>query len=89
MEFKNYKTRRRFRIYKRDQFSCIYCNKPFSNLKQLTLDHVYPKSLGGGNTQDNVTTCCVKCNRKKGNLLLTDFIRKFNLSITERIARYL
>lgn len=53
----------RMRIYKRDNYECIYCG----SVKQLTLDHVIPKSRGGKNTWDNLVTCCFTCNLKKGN----------------------
>ena len=53
----------RVRIYKRDNHQCVYCG---SN-KQLTLDHVLPKSRGGENTWTNLVTSCFKCNLKKGN----------------------
>lgn len=51
-------------IYKRDGNSCMYCG----SLNDLTLDHVIPKSKGGGNDWDNLVTCCKKCNIKKDNL---------------------
>ena len=35
----------RTRIYKRDNHECAYCGSK----KQLTLDHIIPKSRGGGN----------------------------------------
>jgi 5-methylcytosine-specific restriction endonuclease McrA len=53
----------RTRIYKRDNYECVYCG---SN-KDLTLDHVTPKSRGGGNEWTNLVTSCFKCNLKKGN----------------------
>lgn len=48
-------------IYRRDGYSCMYCNDD----KNLTLDHVYPKSKGGSNDWENLVTCCKKCNSKK------------------------
>ena len=51
------------RIYKRDNYQCVYCG---SN-KDLTLDHVIPKSRGGGNEWTNLVTSCFKCNLKKSN----------------------
>jgi hypothetical protein len=51
------------RIYKRDNYECVYCG---SN-KNLTLDHVMPKSRGGGNEWTNLVTSCFKCNLKKGS----------------------
>ena len=53
----------RSRIYKRDGYECVYCGSK----KQLTLDHVIPKSRGGRNEWTNLVTCCFKCNLKKGN----------------------
>lgn len=53
----------RQRIFKRDKFTCSYCG----SLKNLTIDHILPKSRGGGNTWLNLTTCCKNCNRVKDN----------------------
>jgi CRISPR/Cas system Type II protein with McrA/HNH and RuvC-like nuclease domain len=53
----------RNRIYKRDNHQCVYCD---SN-KNLTLDHVFPKSRGGKNEWTNLVTSCFKCNLKKAN----------------------
>ena len=35
--------------------------------KDLTMDHVLPKSRGGKNIWTNLVTCCKECNQKKGN----------------------
>lgn len=51
----------RNRIYKRDGNQCIYCGSK----KDLTLDHVIPKSKGGKNDWINLVTSCFKCNLKK------------------------
>lgn len=53
----------RNRIYKRDNYSCVYCG---SN-RHLTLDHVIPKSRGGRNDWTNLVTSCQKCNLKKAD----------------------
>ncbi len=53
-------------IFLRDNFTCYYCNKIFKS-RELTLDHVLPKSKGGWNNWDNIVTACVHCNKKKGN----------------------
>lgn len=50
-------------IMKRDGFVCQYCGKK----TDLTIDHVLPKSRGGQETWENLTTACEKCNVKKGN----------------------
>lgn len=53
----------RNRIYKRDGNQCVYCGSS----KNLTLDHIMPKSRGGNNDWMNLVTSCMKCNLKKGN----------------------
>jgi 5-methylcytosine-specific restriction endonuclease McrA len=50
-------------IFRRDGHKCGYCE----STKDLTLDHIYPKSRGGGNTWKNLVTCCKSCNNKKDN----------------------
>lgn len=35
-----------------------------------TLDHVYPRSLGGATDEDNLVTCCWSCNYGKSNYTL-------------------
>jgi len=49
----------------RDGNQCQYCGKNF-NSRELTVDHIKPKSRGGGNTWLNLTACCHSCNQKKG-----------------------
>lgn len=53
----------RNRIYKRDGNECVYCG----SRKQLTLDHIVPRSRGGKNEWTNLVTCCFKCNIKKAD----------------------
>lgn len=55
-------------IYKRDHYTCQYCG----SIKDLTIDHVIPKSKGGTNKWNNLVTCCRKCNLKKGNKFLSE-----------------
>lgn len=53
----------RGRIYSRDNHECAYCGIK----KNLTIDHVIPRSRGGGNSWENLVTCCANCNIKKGD----------------------
>ena len=53
-------------IYWRDEYTCQYCTVQFK-YKDLSLDHVIPKSRGGGRGWLNLVTCCHTCNQKKGN----------------------
>ncbi|MEQ8245834.1 HNH endonuclease [Fulvivirga sp.] len=50
-------------IFKRDNFNCQYCGTN----KDLTLDHVIPRSKGGKSAWNNLVTACKRCNAKKGN----------------------
>jgi len=53
----------RKRVFKRDGYTCGYCGSK----KNLTIDHILPKSRGGKNTWENMITCCNRCNSKKDN----------------------
>jgi 5-methylcytosine-specific restriction endonuclease McrA len=46
----------------RDNFECQYCGSRAENV-----DHVIPKSRGGGHTWDNVVAACRPCNARKEN----------------------
>lgn len=52
----------RRRIYRRDGWQCVRCGCA----DDLTLDHVWPWSLGGADTEDNLRTLCRSCNSSKG-----------------------
>ncbi|MBK4728446.1 HNH endonuclease [Oxynema sp. CENA135] len=47
---------------------CWWCRKNLPK-KQLTLDHLIPKSRGGSNSLENLRLSCVECNRARGNSL--------------------
>jgi len=51
-------------VLQRDGHVCQYCG--FSG-EPLSIDHVQPRSRGGADVWDNVTTACLPCNVRKGN----------------------
>jgi len=51
-------------IFWRDRGQCQYCGI-IETPKELTLDHIIPKSRGGKNTWKNLVTCCKICNQEK------------------------
>lgn len=51
-------------VLRRDAHTCQYCG---SKNKDLTMDHVVPRSLGGASSWDNVVAACRRCNLKKGS----------------------
>ena len=52
-------------IYARDRNRCQYCGGRFPT-SELTLDHVVPRTQGGGNSWENLVCACVECNSSKG-----------------------
>jgi 5-methylcytosine-specific restriction endonuclease McrA len=52
-------------IFARDNNQCQFCGKKFPT-SELSLDHVVPRSQGGGSTWENIVCACVSCNVRKG-----------------------
>ena len=55
-------------IWNRDQGICQYTGKKLTK-DQSTIDHVIPRSKGGGDTWTNMVVCEKELNSKKGNKL--------------------
>ncbi len=53
-------------IYARDGYKCGYCGEKFP-FKELTYDHVIPRSHGGPTNFTNIVAACYPCNSKKRN----------------------
>ena len=53
----------RKRLLKRDGYECTY----WGSKKNLTVDHIIPKSRGGPNSWSNLVTYCFRCNSIKDN----------------------
>lgn len=54
-------------ILARDNFTCQYCGH---TARELTIDHIVPKRMGGKSTWENLVCCCRKCNGKKSDKTL-------------------
>jgi 5-methylcytosine-specific restriction endonuclease McrA len=52
-------------VFARDGWQCMYCGAKTS----LTVDHVIPRSKGGGSDWENIVASCAPCNRRKGDRL--------------------
>jgi 5-methylcytosine-specific restriction endonuclease McrA len=52
-------------LFARDRYLCLYCGKSYSS-RELTRDHVIPRSRGGSDRWSNVVSCCHRCNHLKG-----------------------
>jgi 5-methylcytosine-specific restriction endonuclease McrA len=55
----------RANIYSRDRHCCQYCGNQLPT-SELTFDHVVPVAQGGRKDWENIVTCCINCNRRKG-----------------------
>ena len=49
-------------VFYRDGFACQYCGK---ETKNLTLDHIKPRSQKGPHVWENVVSACIPCNHRK------------------------
>lgn len=52
---------------------CAYCGITDT---QLEIEHIIAKSKGGSNRVSNLTLSCTKCNQKKGNKPVEEFLNK-------------
>ena len=49
-------------VFFRDGYTCQYCGKA---TKQLTLEHVVPRSRDGPHVWENIVSACMACNHRK------------------------
>jgi len=64
-------------LYLRDNYTCQYCNKKKS-VKDLSIDHVLPKSKKGKTNWENCVTACFRCNNQKSDKTLRESGFKLN-----------
>jgi 5-methylcytosine-specific restriction endonuclease McrA len=68
---KNGWLRLRFEVFKRDNFTCIYCGRNVKDDKiKLNCDHIIPKTKNGKDVLNNLVTSCFECNQGKKDVLL-------------------
>jgi len=53
-------------IFERDGNTCQYCGRKMRREK-LTIDHIVPRSRGGGDSWSNLVLACLECNARKRN----------------------
>ena len=68
-----YQTTLRAFVIHRDNSTCRYCGK---KARPVELDHVIPRSLSGPNTPWNLVVACHKCNQRKDNKSLAEFLKR-------------
>lgn len=79
----------RIAVIKRDNSCCQYCGKSLYG-KEITIDHVIPKSHGGATSFTNCVVSCFPCNNLKSNKRLEDvgIKLKTNPTIPKRSIHY-
>lgn len=58
-------------VFIRDEYYCQYCGIQVTK-KTASIDHVIPKSKGGGNSFSNTVCACKNCNAKKSDKFLDE-----------------
>lgn len=56
-------------VFRRDAHTCQYCGRTGG---EMTIDHIFPRRLGGRQTWTNVVTACAACNHRKGGRTLEE-----------------
>jgi hypothetical protein len=64
--------RERRNIWKKTNGRCAYCGCKLI-YREMTIDHIKPLILGGGNEDENLLPACRSCNTRKGSLTLEKF----------------
>jgi 5-methylcytosine-specific restriction endonuclease McrA len=61
-------------VIERDGPACVWCGRePWR--RDLTLEHVVPRSRGGHTTLENAVVACRRCNRRRGSRPVDAYVR--------------
>lgn len=60
-------------IWAKTDGKCYYCGLMLKLKEPFCVDHIIPRSAGGGHHLDNVVPACRSCNSAKGTKTLEDF----------------
>lgn len=61
-------------LIERDGPACVWCGRELWR-RDLTLEHVVPRSRGGHMTPDNALIACRSCNRRRGSRPVDAYVR--------------
>jgi 5-methylcytosine-specific restriction endonuclease McrA len=61
-------------LIERDGAACVWCGRELWR-RDLTLEHVVPRSRGGHATNENVLVACRSCNRRRGSRPVDAYVR--------------
>jgi CRISPR/Cas system Type II protein with McrA/HNH and RuvC-like nuclease domain len=63
----------RERLFEESAHSCIYCGHPLT-LDTMEIDHIVPRSKGGGEDISNKVCACPRCNALKADKGIPEFL---------------
>lgn len=70
----------------RDEFKCQYCAREFLS-KDLTIDHVIPRSHGGKKVWTNAVMACRRCNAEKADKYREPLIKPHKPTYYELVSK--
>jgi hypothetical protein len=62
-------------LIERDGPACVWCGRELWR-RDLTLEHVVPRSRGGHMTPENALVACRPCNRRRGSRPVDAYVRE-------------
>lgn len=60
-------------LIKRDGSVCALCLQSFASMKEITLDHIIPRSQGGNDLIENLQLAHLHCNQDKGSMMPDEY----------------
>lgn len=75
----------RLEVYNKCDGHCAYCGKEIE-YKDMQVDHIDPKTVGGSDAFTNLNPSCRMCNHYKRSETLEGF-RRLMLTLHERLAK--
>ena len=73
-------------VYQKYNGHCAYCGKELE-FKDMQVDHINPKYLGGNNNLDNFNPSCRSCNFRKSTLTLEKFKEELTKQYENMLTR--
>jgi 5-methylcytosine-specific restriction endonuclease McrA len=61
-------------LIERDGPACVWCRRELWR-RDLTLEHVIPRSRGGHATPENAVVACRSCNKRRGSRPVDAYVR--------------
>ena len=61
-------------LIERDGPACVWCGRELWR-RDLTLEHVVPRSRGGHATAENAVVACRSCNKRRGSRPVDAYVR--------------